>query len=127
MYDFCIELGDHPGNLALIGNTLGAAGVNIIGLCLNKCAGRDVIHFLVEDCGAPRQALEDSGITISRVSEVFVLSKDKKRITGKPGSFGGICSVLADNGIKVNFAYPAENNLFVFGVNDILRTRELLG
>jgi len=126
MYDFCIEVYEKPENLALIGELLGSAGVNIDGLCLTKCGGRDIIHFVVEDAAAARSVLEGSGVEISDVSEVYVLHKDRKQITGKPGSFGGICRALADNGIKINFGYPAEHNRFIFGVDDIAKTRELL-
>jgi hypothetical protein len=126
VYDFYIEQIDNPKDLALTGEVLGAGGVNIAGLCLTKSEETDVVHFLVEDAEATRRILGDSGIKISAVSEVFVLSKDKKRITGKPGSFGEICRTLADHGIQINFGCPAENNRFVFGVDDVARVRELL-
>jgi hypothetical protein len=125
--DLCVEQDDSPDNLALIGEILGSAGVNIEGLCLTSCGGRNVIHFMVEDAVTARHVLEASGIRIRAVSEVFVLQKDEKRVTGKPGSFGGICRALADHGVKIHFGYPAENNRFVFGVDDVAKARELLG
>jgi len=126
MKDFCVELDDSSENLALIGEILGAAGVNIEGLCLTRCNERNVIHFVVEDAVTARRVIENSGIRIRDISEVFVLHKDDKRITGKPGSFGGICRTFADHGIKISFGYPAENNRFVFGVDDVVKARELL-
>ena len=45
---------------------------------------------------------------------------------GKPGSFGEICRTLADNGINIELAYAAENNKFVFGVDDLHKARELI-
>lgn len=126
MYDFCIEMTEHPGNLASVGETLGAGGVNIFGLSLMKFQGRDVIHLVVEDADRATRVLEAAGIGTCEVSEVFVLDKDRKKITGKPGNFGAICRALADHGIMIKFGYPAEDNRFVFGVDDIARTRELL-
>jgi hypothetical protein len=126
MYDFCIELDGHPENLATIGELLGASGVNINGLSLTNFQGHDIIHLVVDDAGPARRALEAAGIEVTRVSEVFVLDKDRQKITGKPGNFGAICRALADHGIRVRFGYPAENNRFVFGVDNIARTRELL-
>lgn len=126
MMDFCVELDNNPENLVLIGELLGAAGVNIEGLCLTGCDDRSVIHFVVEDEAAARNVLGDAGINISAVTEVYILSKDQKRVTGKPGSFGEICRTLADNGIEINFGYPAENNRFVFGVDDVAKVRGLL-
>lgn len=126
MKDFCVEQNTSTENPALIGEMLGAAGVNIEGLCLTTCEDLNVIHFTVEEAVTARRVLENSGIEIRGVSEVFVFNKDKKRITGKPGSFGEICRTLADHGIKINFGYPAENNRFVFGVDDVAKARELL-
>jgi hypothetical protein len=126
MKDFCIEQDETNVNLALIGEVLGAAGVNIEGLCLITCEGRSVIHFVVEDAEIAKRVLEHSGIRIKEISEVFVFSKDEKGVTGKPGSFGRICRMFTDNGIKINFAYPAENNRFVLGVDNIAKARELM-
>lgn len=81
----------------------------------------------MEDAVTARRVLENSAIKIREVSEVYVFDKDKKRVTGKPGSFGGICRTLADNGIRLNFGYPAENNRYVFGVSDVAKARALLG
>lgn len=127
MYDICIELEESPENLASIGELLGAASVNINGLSITNFQGRDVIHLVVDEVGLATRVLEDSEMEICEVTEVFVLDKDRKKITGKPGNFGAICRSLADNGIRTRFGYPAENNRFIFGVDDIVRTRELLG
>ncbi|WP_161154495.1 hypothetical protein [Vibrio eleionomae] len=47
-------------------------------------------------------------------------------MTGKPGSFGGICKLLTDNGLTIKFRYPAENYRFVFGVDNIEKAKQLL-
>jgi hypothetical protein len=128
MKDICVELTDDClKNLALIGKILGKSGVNIEGLCITSCKGRSAIHFMVEDDRTARSALEDAGIKIREVSEVLVLHKDEMHITGRPGSFGVICRTFADHGIKISFGYPAENNRFVFGIDNIAKARELLG
>ena len=101
MIDFCVEQDDAPDSLAYIGEILGDAGVNIEGLCLTTCHGLHVIHFVAEDAVIARLVLEKSGIRIRDESEVFILHKDEKRVTGKPGSFGGICRALADHDIKI--------------------------
>lgn len=126
MRDLCIELDKNTENLALIGEVLGAANVNIEGLCVMACEKHSLVHLLVEDTVTAIRFLENSGIKIRNVSDVYVLSKDHKRITGKPGSFGDVCRILADHGININFGYPAENNRFVFGVDDEAKARALL-
>ncbi len=127
MIDFCIEQDESIESPALIGEVLGAAGVNIEGLCMTMCCGRLVIHFAVEDSMTTKRTLEESGIKISHMSEVFILNKDEKRITGKPGSFGRICRAFAEHGLKIKFGYPAENNRFIFGVDDAAKASKLLG
>lgn len=125
MRDFCVEH-DAPDSLACIGELLGDAGVNIEGLCMISCDGLQVIHFVVEDAVTARFVLEKGGFRIKDESEVFILHKDKKRVTGKPGSFGGICRALADHDINIKFGYPAENNRYIFGVDDVAKARRLL-
>jgi len=127
MYDICIETDENSVNLASIGETLGGGGVNIFGLSLARCNGRDIIHLAVKDAEAANNALQASGIEIKAVTEVYVLDKDRKRITGKPGNFGSICRALANNGIGISFGYPAEDNRYIFGVDDLVRARALLG
>jgi hypothetical protein len=127
MRDICLVQDDSSENLALVGEILGAAGVNIEGLSLTTCNGRSIIHFVVEDAITARHVLENSGIRIREVSEVFILHKDTMGVTGKPGSFGGICRLFAENEIRINFGYPAENNRFIFGVDNVKKAQELLG
>lgn len=126
MRDFCVELDDTSDSLAYVGEVLGNAGVNIEGLCLTTCDGLHVIHFVVEDAVTARLVLEKLGIIIRDESEVYIFHKDEKHVTGKPGSFGGICRTLADHNIKIKFGYPAENNRFIFGVNDVGKVQKLL-
>ena len=126
MRDFCVESGDAPDSLALIGEILGGVGVNIEGLCLVTQEGRAVIHFVVEDAVTARRVLEHSAIRIWEESDVFVFHKDEKQVTGKPGSFGAICRKLAEHGLRIRFGYPAENNRFVFAVKDVAKARKLM-
>ena len=79
MIDFCVELDDSTESPALIGEVLGVAGVNIEGLCLTKCKDRLVLHFVVEDEIIAKRVLEEAGVKIKEISEVFVLDKDEKR------------------------------------------------
>lgn len=126
MKNICIAQNDFSESIALIGEILGSAGINIEGLSIANCSEHRVIRFLVEDDVAATQVIEKAGIRISEVNEVFILHKDKKLVTGKPGSFGGICRLFEKNGIRINFGYPAENNRFVFGVDNVKKAQELM-
>ena len=127
MKDFCIEQQIGFDLLVKIGEILGKAGVNITGLCATTIKDQGVIHFVVEDADIAKRVLEKSGIKIKTVTDVFVLEKDQKGITGKPGSFGEICKTLSDHGIQIDFGYPAENNRFIFGMSDVKKAYETFG
>ena len=127
MKDIFIEKRYSTYNLATIGDILCVAGVNIEGICMTTRNGLSAIHILVKDDKEAKHILEASGITISEISEVYVLQKDDKMVASNPGYFGRICRKLADNGVKINFGYSAENNRFVFGVDSLENARELLG
>ncbi|MCU0372827.1 MAG: hypothetical protein MUE56_06245 [Ignavibacteria bacterium] len=126
MKDFYVKLSGSFDNIAMLGGILGAACVNIEGLCLFTDEGRTLVHFAVMDEAPARNALEKSGIEILAVSDVAVLQKDERRVTGKSGSFGEICRMFARNGIQIIFGYPAENNRFIFGVSDTEAACKLL-
>lgn len=127
MKDFCVEQKVGFDLLVTIGEVLGTAGVNIAGLCVATIQDQGVIHFVVEDAVTAQRVLENSDVKIKTITDVFVLDKDQTGITGKPGSFGEICRTLSDQGVQIDFGYPAENNRFIFGVSDVKRAYELLG
>ncbi len=126
MYDVCLDIDASPETLALIGETLGEAGVNIEGLAFSSCDSHIVVHLAVEDAEKARRALGLRGIGVRSVTEVLLLHKDARGITGRPGSFGGICRIFAEHGIRLTFGYPAEHNRFVFGISDVQKGRALL-
>ncbi len=126
MKDLTIEVENTLETLALLGETLGNAGVNIEGLCALQGKGKDIVHLLVADEIRAKDALSEVDIEVALISDVYVLDKNKKQVVGRPGSFGGICRHLINHGIQVNFAYAAENNKFVFGVDDLDKVQQIL-
>ncbi|MFM2477549.1 hypothetical protein [Celerinatantimonas sp. MCCC 1A17872] len=126
MKDLCIIQPQTPNLLIKIGQALGQSGINIEGLSLSSLQESSIVHLLVMDEKIAISALQEHHIAIESFSDVFILFKDQKQVTGKPGSFGSICQLLYKNGITIKFGYPAENNRFVFGVDDIEKTKQLL-
>ena len=123
MKDFCMEQPVEFDSLVRIGEILGAAGVNIAGLSATSFDGQGVLHIVVEDATTAQNAFEKAGLKIKAITDVFVLDKDLQGVTGKSGSFGEICKTLRDQGIKIDFGYPAENNRFIFGVSDVAKAQ----
>lgn len=126
MRDLTIYFNDKQASLADIGEILGNSGVNIEGLCGFSTNDKWVVHILVEDTKTAQSTLLQNNFDTSADREVIVFSKSEKKIVGKPGSFGEICRHLISAGIHIDLAYAAENNKFVFGVDDIRKANEIL-
>ncbi|MGH2724229.1 MAG: ACT domain-containing protein [Actinomycetota bacterium] len=118
--DLTVQLEDRPGELARLGETLGAAGINLIGFTATRIGGVGEIHLLVDDPAAARQALKDAGIQVSSEREMVVLPVEER-----PGELGRAARTLADAGVNIELAYPAETGL-AFGVDDPDRARGAL-
>lgn len=120
--DLTVSLEDRPGALAAMGETLGAAGINIDGVAGIQSGGRGVIHVLVEDGEAARSALEGAGIETGDAVEVLVVDCEDR-----PGELGAIARRLGDAGININLTYLATNTRLVLGVDDVEGARAALG
>jgi hypothetical protein len=122
--DLLLTLDDRPGELALVGETLGKAGINIEGLCAIGHEGRGIVHILVENATAARRALETAGVKVEGETDVTVLD-----ITGdadKPGTLGRHARKIADAGANVRFSYLTTHGRAVIGADDIATVRKAL-
>ena len=126
MKDLTIFFQNKPGSLADMGEILGREGINIEGLCALPFDNKFIVHILVKDAFKARTALLKANFDVKAERDVVVFSKSKKNIVGRPGSFGEICRRLASEKISIDLAYAAEDNKFVFGVNDIEKTLSIL-
>jgi hypothetical protein len=116
--DMAVTLEDRPGQLALLGETLGAAGINIEGLCVEP---RGEHHILVEDAAGARAALESAGIKVGDERAVLVVD-----LQDRPGVLGRTCRALADAGVNIELAYLATNTRVVLGVDDLEKARSTI-
>jgi hypothetical protein len=128
--DLKIYLEDKPGSIALIGETLGKAGVNIDGVCgfaRDVKSGEDrelvthTIHILVQDAVAARNALKTIGVRVEEERDVVIPT-----VPDQPGEIGRVCRRLADAGVNIDFFYTITNTRFVLGVDDIKKALNLL-
>jgi hypothetical protein len=119
--DLAVHLEDKPGMLAKMGEALGKASVNIDGICGVTCEGVGVIHILVEDATAARQALEEAGLEIVGESDVLVVD-----IVDRPGELGGIARRLASAEINLNLLYLTASMDLVIGVDNLEGARAAL-
>jgi hypothetical protein len=123
--DLMISLDDRPGELARVGEALGAAGVNIEGLCGMGMEGRGLIHLCVMDATAAKAALEGAGLKVE--GELDAILADPIGTANEPGTMGMIARRVADAGINVRVLYLATNNRAVVVTDDNARAKELMG
>jgi hypothetical protein len=119
--DMTINLEDEPGTLAAMGEALGAAHVNIEGICGFRCGEKGEVHILIENAESARRALSSAGFEVEAVREVLV-----KDIVDRPGELGGIARRLAEANINLELLYLTASMNLVIGVDDIEHGRRAL-
>ncbi len=121
MRDLTIQLDNHLGALAEMGEALGRAGVSVEGGGVFVVDGRGVAHFLFEDGEAARRALEGAGIVVLADREVLVqrLKQDQ------PGQLGAIARRMADAGVNIEVMYSDHANQLILVVDDPERGRSV--
>lgn len=112
--DLTVILEDRPGTIAEMGEALGAAGVNIDGICGFPSEGRGVLHVLVEDAAAAKSALEGAGLEVRGEREVVV-----SQLEDRPGELGGLARKIADAGANVDLIYATTDGRLVLSGGDV--------
>ena len=117
MTDLTIELDNRPGELARIGAALGRAGVSIEGGGAWVTGETGLAHFLFEDGGAARRALEGAGIRVLDERQVLVqrLNQDE------PGQLGKLCQRMSDAGVNIETLYSDHNHQLILVVDDFAK------
>ena len=116
--DFTLILDDQPGELARLGEILGAAGVNIAGLAAFTGEGRGIIHVLVADEATTRarQALRAGHMGVADEREVLVIDAENR-----PGTLGELARELAAANVNIDLAYTTYGG----GVKLVIATDDL--
>jgi len=120
--DLTLYLNDQPGELARVGDVLGAAGANIAGLCaVTTGGGQAEVHILVADATRAFEALQGAGIKIVSEQEVMVLSIDDR-----PGALGEVAQRLGAARVNLTTAYLATNTRLVLAADNLAAARSAL-
>jgi hypothetical protein len=122
--DLLVSLPDRPGELALLGETLGKAGINIEGMCAVVHEGRGITHVLVEDAAGARMALETAGIKVEGETDVVIVDLSGE---DRPGALGTMARRVADAGVNVTVVYLAMGGRGVVVTSDNDAARTALG
>jgi hypothetical protein len=126
MKDLTVSLEDRPGTLADLGESLGAAGINIEGLTVVSFEGRAIAHVLVEDVTAARTALEGAGIKVEGEADPLVSDLPSDQVD-QPGVVGQMARAMADAGVNIQVVYLATKNRAVAVTSDNAKARQALG
>jgi hypothetical protein len=114
MYDVSILLENKPGEMARMGEALGAAGVSVEGGGGWVVDGKGHMHFLFDDGEAARGTLEKAGLKVLDVREVLV----QKLRQDVPGQLGMIARRMAEAGANIEVVYSDHANQLILVVDD---------
>jgi hypothetical protein len=117
--DLAIRLENRPGALAEMGEILGSAGVSVEGGGGFVFGDEAIVHFLFDDIGAARRALEEKSIEVIAEREVLVqrLNQDQ------PGQLGKISRMMAEAGVNIEVIYSDHQNQLILVVDDFEKGR----
>ena len=121
MKDLAITMENRPGALAEMGEALGRAGVSIEGGGAWVVGSAGIAHFLVEDAGRARQALEAAGIRVVEERDV-VVQRLKQAV---PGQLGLLTRRMAEAGVNIEVLYSDHDHNLILVVDDLVRGREV--
>jgi hypothetical protein len=116
--DLTVRLEDRPGVLASACQALGAAGVNIDGICAYPAGTAGQVHLLVEDAAAARRALMGAGHEVVADRDVIVTA-----VEDRPGAAGELLRKIAEAGVNLELVYLAAGTRLVIGADDLEKAR----
>jgi hypothetical protein len=93
-----------------MGDALGRAGISIEGGGGFVFEGEGIVHFLFEDAGAARRALEAAGIEVLEDREVVVQRLKQEQ----PGQLGKISRLMAEAGVNIEAIYSDHHNQLIW-------------
>jgi hypothetical protein len=122
MTDLEVPVVDRPGTAAAVGETLGAAGINIEGVCGHGGADGGVIHVLVagEATARARAALADAGLHVAVERRAHVV-----QCPDRAGEMGRVLRRLATADINVDVLYLTTTGQLAVAAADDHRLGEL--
>lgn len=117
MYDLEIIMENRPSQLALMGETLGAAGISVEGGGMFLVDNRGVAHFLVDDGPAGQVALRDAGMTVAACRKVITVRLNQD----EPGQLGKLCRAMGEANVNIEVLYSDHDGQLILLVNDVVR------
>lgn len=120
--DLTVVLVNRPGTLADAGEALGRAGINVDGVCGFPSGTEGILHVLVEDASAARDALTAAGLEVRDERDVVVTS-----VEDRPGAGGALLRRVAEAGANVDLIYLTTDGRLVLSGGDVPAIQRALG
>ena len=121
MYDIQLRMKNQPGELDLMGETLGAAGISVEGGGMFLVGSEGVAHFLFVDGPGAELALEAAGMEVVACREV-VVQRLKQEV---PGQLGSLCRAMAEAGVNIEVLYSDHEHQLILVVDDLELGRQV--
>jgi len=121
MKDIEILFDNKPGQLALMGETLGKNKISLEGGGVFQNGNFSIAHFLVEEADRAKEELEKVGIKVTKISEV-VIQKLRQDV---PGQLGMFCKELANAKVNILTQYSDHSNQLIVVVDDYERAKKI--
>ncbi|MEX6690585.1 hypothetical protein QTN47_23940 [Danxiaibacter flavus] len=119
MKDIEILLENSPGQLALLGETLGKNNISLEGGGVFQNGENSIAHFLVAEADKAKEVLAKEGIVVNKINEV-VIQKLRQDV---PGQLGMFCRKMANAGVNILVQYSDHSNQLIIVVDDILKAK----
>ncbi len=114
MKDIEILFENKPGQLALLGETLGRNKISLEGGGVFQDGNLSLAHFLVEEADRAKIELERVGIKVTKINDVII----QKLRQDVPGQLGMFCRELANANINILTQYSDHSNQLIIVVDN---------
>ena len=114
MKDIEIILENKPGNLALLGETLGKNKISLEGGGVFQNGETSIAHFLVEEAERAKKELANVGIKVVKINDVLI----QKLRQDVPGQLGMFCRKMAEANVNILVQYSDHSNQLIVVVDD---------
>jgi hypothetical protein len=121
MKDIEILLENSPGNLALMGETLGKNQISLEGGGVFQNGETSIAHFLVEEAERAAEELAKVGISVRKINDVLI----QKLRQDVPGQLGMFCRKLANANVNILVQYSDHSNQLIVVVDDYEKGKQV--
>ncbi|OLC52795.1 MAG: hypothetical protein AUH85_15835 [Chloroflexi bacterium 13_1_40CM_4_68_4] len=124
--ELTISLPNKPGQLALLADTLGKAGVNITALSASTTGPKGVIRVVADEPGKAKRALKSAKIRVTGERDVLEV-----RLRNKPGALARVAKRLGKAKVNIDSAYllaaDRKRAVAAIGVKNMRAAKKALG